>query len=251
MRLPAVVGGLALALVALGPVQIVLARVAPARRARLPKLFHRLFLRLLGVRRIVHGAPTAGGTLFVANHVSWSDIPLLGSVLGGVFVAKAEVSDWPVVGALARSHGIVFVERRRARDAHGQAAEIAAWLDRSEGVILFPEGTTSDGEALLPFKTSLFAAAGEADMIVQPVSLAYTRLGGQPVSAEQRKAIAWIGDDPIGEHAMGLLALPRLTAELIFHPPVRRSDFPDRKSLARHCEEVIAAGLASFNRRDG
>lgn len=248
MRLPAVVGGLALALGSLGPVQIAVARMAPARRARLPRLFHRLFLRLLGIRRIVHGRPARGGVLYVANHVSWSDIPLLGSVLGGVFVAKAEVSEWPVVGTLARSHGIVFVERRRAREAHGQAAEIAVWLERGEAVILFPEGTTGTGETLLPFKTALFAAAGDPEMVVQPVSLAYTQAGGRPISAAQRQAVAWIGDDPVGEHAMRLLALPRLTAELIFHPPVRRSDFADRKALARRCEEVIAAGLAHLNR---
>lgn len=250
LRLAGVVIGLLLVAAVLAPLQLIVMVWAPRRRAVLPRLFHRAFLRLIRVRRTVHGAPAGAGVLYVSNHVSWTDIPLLGAVLGGVFVAKSEVASWPLVGALARLHGIIFVNRERARLAQDQAAAVADRLRDGEGVILFPEGTTSDGETLLPFKTSLFAAAqaeGE-DIIIQPVSLAYTRVGGRALTAEDRQAVAWIGDDALVPHAARMLARPTLTAELVFHPPIHSKDFADRKALAGHCRAAIEAGLAALNR---
>ncbi len=249
LRLAAVLAGLALLAALLVPMQLLLIGLGRGNRAVLPKLFHRGFLFLIGVRRRVHGRPASGGVLYVSNHVSWSDIPLLGAELGAAFVAKSEVASWPIVGVLARAHGIIFVNRERTRLAQDQAASIAAWLHRGEGVILFPEGTTSGGETLLPFKTTLFAAAdaGEGDMVIQPVSLAYTRIGGRPIDAADRQAISWVGDESLLPHALHLLGLPSVTAELIFHPPIRRGDFADRKALASHCREAIADGLAVLN----
>ena len=151
------------------------------------------------------------------------------------------------MGPLARLHGILFVDRDRTSSAGGQAAQIADELKRGHAIILFPEGTTSDGEGVLPFKSSLFSAADAVDdAVIQPVTLAYTHAGRQPITPQQRRDIAWIGDDLLVPQMLKMLKLGRVTAEVIFHPPVRRSDFPDRKALARHCHQVVAEGLAQL-----
>lgn len=230
------------------PIQLLVVAVAPSRRSIMPRLFHRSFLWNARIRKVVHGEPAKGRVVFVANHMSWSDIPLLGSLIGGVFVAKAEVGRWPVVGPLARLHGILFVEREQTRSAGGQAAEIAGELQRGNAIILFPEGTTSDGESVMPFKSSLFSAVDAIDdALIQPITLSYTRVGGRPVTPDERRAIAWLGDDLLVPQMLKMLKLGRVTAEVIFHPPVRRSDFADRKALARHCHQVVADGLARLH----
>lgn len=239
---------LALSAGAAAPVQLLVVAAAPNRRSVMPRLFHRSFLWNAGIRKVLHGEPAKGRVVFVANHMSWSDIPLLGSIIGGVFVAKAEVGRWPVVGPLARLHGILFVEREQMRSAGGQAAEIARELERGHAIILFPEGTTSDGERVLPFKSSLFSAADAIeDAVIQPVTLAYTRAGKRPITPEQRRDVAWTGDDLLVPQMLKMMRHEAITAEVIFHPPVRRSDFADRKALARHCHEVVAGGLARLH----
>jgi len=162
LRLIGVLIGLLLIVVTLAPVQMLILRIAPARRRALPFFFHRALLAMLRIRRTMHGAPAAGGVLFVSNHTSWTDIPLLGAELNGVFVAKSEVSRWPLLGALARLDGVLFVDRERIQQSGGQAAAIADRLHRGDGVILFPEGTTSDGHTMLPFKTSLWSCSRSA-----------------------------------------------------------------------------------------
>lgn len=244
LRLAGVLISLLLMVAILAPVQILVLKFAPGRGRALPRFFHRSILAMLRIRRSIEGTPAASGALYVSNHTSWTDIPLLGAELDGLFVAKSEVGSWPLLGALARLDGVLFVDRDRAQRAGGQAAAIAGQLGNGDSVILFPEGTTDDGGTMLPFKTSLFAAAGEADGIVQPVTLAYTRVGRRPTTPDERRSIAWLGDEPLLPHALRLLSMPPLTGAMIFHPPARRSDFADRKALARHCEQVIAAGLA-------
>lgn len=248
VRLGAMTAGLGATAALLAVPQLVLMRAFPQHAMALPKLFHRGFLRLAGVRRIVHGEPAQGGALFVANHVSWTDIPLLGSVLGGAFISMAEVAGWPVAGTFARLAGTLFVERERPGRARAQAGEIARHLQEGRKAILFPEGGTSTGETVLPFKTSLFAAAEGAgpDTIVQPVSLAYTRRGGRTLDPDKRAELAWVGEAPLVPHAAQMLSRGPVTAELLFHPPVRRGDFADRKVLARHCQEAVAAGVAKL-----
>lgn len=247
LRFSRLVATLAVSAGLAAPAQLLVIAAAPNRRSALPRLFHKSFLWGAGVRKVIHGEPAAGRVIFVANHMSWSDIPLLGSIIGGIFVAKAEVGRWPVVGALAKIHGILFVDREQTRSAGGQAAEIADELKRGHAIILFPEGTTSEGDQVLPFKSSLFSAADSVDdAVIQPVTLAYTQAGRRPITPEQRRDIAWTGDDLLVPQMLKMLRMGRVTAEVMFHPPVRRSDFLDRKALARHCHQVVADGLAGL-----
>lgn len=181
----------------------------------------------------------ADGTLFVANHISWADIVVLGSVLDAHFVSKAEVADWPLIGPLARRQGPVFIDRGRRRHVSGQADAIRERLAAGGSVILFPEGTTADGRDLLPFRTSLFAAADAARRI-QPIALTYAAPDGSALPLDRLAEIAWVGDEGLLPNAR---ALARAASRAIICPaaPVDPRAFPDRKTMADHVREAIRA----------
>lgn len=244
LRLIAVALGTALLALALVPLQLVVQVAAPRRRHVLPRLFHAGLRRLAGIRLTVRGQPVRGA-LLVANHISWTDIAVLGSATGGLFVAKAEVAGWPGIGLLAKLDSVIFVDRARTREAGGQADAIAARLRAGDTVVMFPEGTTSDGAELLPFKTALFAAVAGAgaDQPVQPATIRYTALAGRPIGPAEREIVGWTGDESFVEHALRLMNAGRLTAELVLHAPLCAGDYADRKALATACRERIAAGL--------
>lgn len=142
------------------PVQWVALRTSPRLAVALPLFYHRICLRILGMRVERHGEGNGRHpTLFVVNHCSYLDIAVLGSLIGGSFVAKAEVAGWPLFGWLAKLQRTVFVDRQRRAGVSGQRDEIANRLEAGDDLILFPEGTSSDGNRILPFKTALFAVA--------------------------------------------------------------------------------------------
>ena len=232
------------------PAELMLRRLPGPDKARLPWLFHRGLSRSLGIRIVCHGAPVDGrGVLFVSNHISWSDIPVLGARIKAAFVAKSEVGGWGVVGWLATLARTVYVERSRRTSTGEQRDAISERLAMGDNIILFPEGTNSDGVGVLPFKSSLFAVTDRLpDMLIQPVTVAYTRVNGMPVTRERLPDLAWVGDTELMPHAMAFMALGRVRAEIIFHPVVRAGDFVDRKALSRHCETVIADGYRTLMR---
>jgi 1-acyl-sn-glycerol-3-phosphate acyltransferase len=218
---------------------------------RIPMLWHQAVSRSLGVRSRLEGAPETGGVLYVSNHISWLDIPVLGSRIRGSFVAKAEVGGMGLVGLLADIQDTVYVERDRRHRAGKQANEIQQRLGQGDNIILFPEGTSNDGVHVLPFKSSLFSVVEGAalrDVRIQPVTLAYTRLNGLPLTRQRLLDIAWIGDMELGPHAFDLMKLGRIEARILCHAPVMRQDFADRKALARHCHAVISAGYQKLMR---
>lgn len=236
------------------PAQMAMRKIAPKARPRVPSLFHKLTCRSLGVSVRKSGPPARNrSVLFVVNHISWVDIPVLGSALLASFVAKAEVDGWGLIGYLGRLQRTIYVERERRQAVGEQAGAIAARLAEGGRVILFPEGTNSDGTRVLPFKSSLFAmleGPGTEDFLIQPVTLAYTRVNGLPVTRQLLPAIAWVGDIALGPHIAAFSRLGRVQAEILLHAPVRRADFGDRKALARHCHDVVAAGYARLMRGD-
>ncbi|MFC3714262.1 lysophospholipid acyltransferase family protein [Sphingoaurantiacus capsulatus] len=242
--------GTAAALSMLVPPQLVALKMRPDGSPRLPKLFHRLLSRALGIRTTMHGTPVRGqGVLFVVNHLSWADIPVLGSKLLGHFVAKSEVGAMGPVGWLAGLQNTIYVERDRRQATGEQRDAIATRLAAGGNVILFAEGTTGDGVGVLPFKSSLFAVAdGLDDVLIQPVTLAYTRVNGLPLRRAMLPHIAWTGDMTLGPHAFDFMRLGRVEAQVRLHPGVRAADFADRKALARHCEAAVAAGYSAAMR---
>ena len=204
----------------------------------------RVLLRGFGIKVVVHGVPMpAAGTLYVANHISWTDIPVLGLVTRAGFVAKDDVRGWPVIGRLAAEYGCVFVERERRGRVGVQAAELASHLEEERGLVLFPEGTTGLGDGVLPFRSSLFALVpgiGEGTARVQPITLRYTDGDGRAFSPEEQRRIAWIGDDELLPHALHLAGMGPIRAEVWFEAPIEAGD---RKVLARACEAAVAERL--------
>jgi 1-acyl-sn-glycerol-3-phosphate acyltransferase len=201
-----------------------------------------LACRILGLPREVQGTPMTGNGAYVANHVSWLDIFVLNASKRLFFVAKAEVAGWAGIGWLARGTGTLFFERDR-RKAAAQAREMQARLAAGHRLLFFPEGTSTDGLRVVPFRPTLFAAffAGtNPDSIhVQPVSLSYT-----PPPDEAPSFYGWWGDMSFGESLVAILALPRQgSVRVTYHPPLSVADFADRKALAAAAEAAVRSGV--------
>ncbi len=197
-------------------------------------------LAVLGLRLRARGQPMRGRGAMVANHVGWVDIFVLNALQRVYFVAKSEVAGWPGIGWLARATGTVFINRN-ARDARLQKEIFEARLRAGHHLCFFPEGTSTDGLRVLPFKPTLFAAfftAGLADILhVQPVSLVYTA----PPGADPRH-YGWWGEMAFFPHLLATAAAPGGGAvQVIFHPPVTPAQAGDRKALARACEAAVRA----------
>jgi lyso-ornithine lipid O-acyltransferase len=200
---------------------------SPAARAIERRFMTRIARRLVAQINL-RGAPLAGpGTLYIANHISWIDILVLGSVLDAEFIAKDEVKSWPVIGLLARRTGTIFIAREERHRVDEQAARIAARLKSGASLILFPEGTTGDGETILPFRSSLFAAAIHASRI-QPLALAYQPAG-----------IGWTDQEPLLANARRVTRL-RLTATIQLSTALANAG-EDRKKLAEYSRNAVIA----------
>ena len=197
-------------------------------------------LRILGIRRTVTGSPMQGRGAWVANHSSWLDVFALNAVDPIYFVAKAEVAGWPGIGWLARATGTVFIERRRTRAAEHRGV-FEARLRAGHHLVFFPEGTSTDGARLLPFKPTLFEAfftAGVEGLAIQPVALIWT-----PPAGGRAQFHGWWGGMGFAPHLLAMLAAPRGGAvELVFGPPVPVEG--DRKALASALEDGVRASLA-------
>jgi 1-acyl-sn-glycerol-3-phosphate acyltransferase len=196
----------------------------------------RLAARVLGMRVRVEGEPPRTPHLLVSNHLSYVDVVALWSAASGLFVAKSEVSGWPLVGTLGRAAGTLFIDRQRKRDILRVLVEMEAALCQGESVILFPEGTSTPGDAVLPFKSSLFEASVRAGVPVGCASVAYrTPAGDRPAHL----AVCWWGDMTFGDHAWDLLGLPRFEAVVRFAPDALGGS--DRKRLARRAHAEVTA----------
>jgi 1-acyl-sn-glycerol-3-phosphate acyltransferase len=233
------------------PVQAVFVLSGSRLARRLPVVYHGACCRILGITRRIEGEiSSARPTLFVANHASYLDITMLSASIETSFIAKREVARWPLFGWLARLQRTVFVDRRVSRVA-SERDDVARRLTQGDNLVLFAEGTSSDGVFIRPFKSSLFAVAEREfagrQLVVQPVTLAYTRLDGMPIGRAWRPLFAWYGDMDMLPHMFRLLGLGRIEARLIFHPPVMLAAFASRKSLAEHCERTIRSGLTAAN----
>jgi lyso-ornithine lipid O-acyltransferase len=217
----------------------------PARRT-FPHRYHRMVAHLFSIRVRVVGTPPKGATLLLANHSSWLDIVTFSAVAPLSFIAKSEVNDWPFFGTLARLQRTVFVTRAR-RSETGQARDaIAERLKEGDVLVLFPEGTSSDGNNVLPFKSALLGAADSAladggRVPVQPVSSAYVAREGIPMGRENRPLYAWYGDMELVPHLWEALKAGPLDVVMKFHEPLPAMD---RKELARQAWNLVRKGQA-------
>ena len=232
----------------LGLVQLVLMVLRLPAAQWFPMNWLRLCCHVTGIELRRYGAPEARGpVLYVANHASYLDVPVLGSLLEASFVSKAEVADWPLIGWISRLQRPVFIDRQVA----SAGAHVAALHDRlaaGDSLILFPEGTSNDGNRMLPFKSTLFrAAAAQCDgqsVRVQPVTIAYSRFDGSPMGRNLRPFFAWYGDMTMGGHLWTCLGMGRPGVDVVFHPSVTLDAFASHAELAQYCHGVIARTLS-------
>ena len=212
--------------------------------------------RLIGIKVRVIGtmaAPADGrAVMYVSCHSSWIDVPVLGGTLNARFVAKGDVAGWPVIGTIARLGRTVFVSRSRTSTVKELDAMRLA-LTAGDNLILFPEGTSSDGSRVLPFRSAFFAvaAASAADdagslPMIQPVSVVYDRLGGLPAGRACRPVFAWYGDMDIASHFWRLAQYTGLRATVLLHAPLDPAGFGDRKVLAQAVWQIVADGASAL-----
>lgn len=234
------------------PLQWLLMRFTRGRASFvLPRLWFGCLRRVMGIRVEVVGTPRdAGGTVFVGNHISHFDIVLLGSLLRARFIAKDDMERWPgmrVIGALAQT---LFISRRR-RDAANVAANIAAQMRPEHNLVLFAEGTTSSGERVAPFKSSLFSLFLGSPMVerawtLQPFTLDLRSVDGVALAAGgDRDGYAFHGGMAAGAHVKRFLRSSGAVVRVVFHPPMAIAIHSDRKALSAQVHAVVASGLCA------
>lgn len=217
-------------------------------RETFPMWYHRQVCRIAGLKVERRGRQSREKpTLYVVNHVSYLDIEVIGSLVRGSFVAKAEIKSWPLFGILARLQRSVFVERRAPKTA-ATRDEMSQRLEEGTNLMLFAEGTSGDGNRVLPFKSALFSVAERRPhgkpLTVQAVSIAYAKLDGLPMGRYLRPYFAWYGDMDLFSHIWGAFGIGRASVIVEFHKPVTFEQFGSRKAMAEFCQAQVQRGVA-------
>lgn len=226
------------------PVQRALIALSPKGARHFPHVYHRAVTRWLDIRLNIIGEPVRDRPcLIAANHVSWMDITVLSALTPLSFIAKKEVNNWAGFGTLARLQRTVFIDRDRRQSTGASRDEMQERLKSGETLVLFAEGTSSDGSHVLPFKSAYFAAAEIPDVVVQPVTLAYRGHWGAPMTRRRRPYYAWYGDMEMGPHLWQALALGPIEVDVICHKPLTLAEAGNRKALAKKAEEAVRQGL--------
>jgi 1-acyl-sn-glycerol-3-phosphate acyltransferase len=254
LRVALVAAAVAAITIPLMPLQWLSLRLRLPTRRAIPVAYHRAMCALLGVRvRVAGERLRRHPLLIVANHASWLDICVLTALAPVVFVAKREVASMPLFGLLARLQRSVFVDRERRLLTTATNAEIAARLAEGDPVVLFAEGTSSDGNRVLPFRSSLIGAAhavlanvaaadcGNKDAVVwiQPVSIAYVGLDGLPLGRPHRPCVAWYGGLDLLPHLAEVMRRGAVDVAVSWGEPVACAATTDRKALARSLEATV------------
>ncbi len=192
------------------------------------------FVAISGMEIEVIGVPPTPPFFLVTNHLSYVDIALLRAVVKGVFVAKREVEDWPIAGRIVRDMGVIFIDRKNRRDIPRAGAEVIRRLDAGEGVIVFPEGTSTKGEEILPFNSSFLEFAAKTDLPVSYASISYRTPDGEPPASTM---VCWWEDISFMAHLFRLFQVRRFTAMLDFGDESIVN--PDRKQLAAELRQRV------------
>ncbi|MGE3770708.1 MAG: lysophospholipid acyltransferase family protein [Bdellovibrionales bacterium] len=234
------------------PVHLISLRCKEDTRTAIVRGLFKVLCFCLGFKVKTIGQPSnASPCIYVCNHLSYLDIPIVGSTLKASFVSRGDVAGWPVFGYFGKLQRTIFISRKpeKAREA---AVAIRERIEAGDRMLFFPEGTSGDGQRLLPIKSSLFDVARpivradgtEQQVIVQPISLIVTEMGNLPIGRHNRPLYSWYGDMEFVPHFMQALQMSSFTLEVQYHDPVTMAQFGSRKELAAHCERVMAEGLS-------
>jgi len=214
----------------------------------IPHLYHRILCALIGIRISEVGRRSiAAPALILSNHVSWLDICVITALAPVVFVAKSEVAEWPVFGWLAKLQRTIFINRQARHQTGAATREIAGRLLGGDAVVLFAEGTSSDGIRVLPFRSSLVGAVHHAlgntthhtHITVQPMSLAYVGFGGVPMGRGLRERVAWYGDADLIPHLLHVLSSGAVDVTVSWGEATAYDMSADRKAIARAAEKSV------------
>ena len=210
-------------------------------------IFYRLLFvgatKIFGIQVNISGIAKKKKVLFVSNHISYLDILVLGSSVDAIFIAKSEIKGWPIINKLCSIGKTIFVERTEIRSVKSQMKVIEENMVKGFNVILFPEGTSSDGSKVLNFKSSLFGLIDFKNLRnydIQPVSISYSKLDGLPLDKFFRPFLAWFGGMDLISHAWKFLGLGLSEVNVHFHNSKKFSDFLDRKHACNFCYEIIS-----------
>ena len=207
---------------------------------KIVQTFHKLVLWLVNINVEVIGERNLNNlpTLYVSNHLSYLDIPVLGSIINGRFIAKNDISNWPIIGFLSRVGNTIFINRN-LRFLKNNKSIIYDYISKGNNVILFPEGTTSDGIRVLSFKSSLLTSLEKKNILIQPIVIKYKSINGMPLNRWLKPIIAWYGDMDLKPHLINILKLFSIKTKIIFLPPLNGKHYRNRKDMTYTLHRAI------------
>ena len=206
-------------------------------------IFLKAYFTFFGIKVKFSGKIQEKNVLFISNHVSYLDIFILGSITKGLFVAKSEIKSWPLINKIAALGRTIFIDRSKSFSIKNQINVLSDFFEKSQNIILFPEGTSSDGSKVLPFKSSLFSLVelrkfGDYD--IQPISISYSKIDGMPVEKKFRPFFAWFGNMDLVSHAWKFLGLGLSEVNIKFHKSLKFRSFKNRKEASKICHSIIS-----------
>ena len=230
------------------PIQIFCNIIGFKLKKLYPLLFYRMIKIVTGININFNSKKynkKNRGVLYIANHVSWFDIICLGTLLNARFIAKKEVSKMGIFGFLAKLSNTFFIDNENKNRIIEYNHLIQKKLQEGENFIIFPEGTTTDGNGIIDFKSSMLECAFDDrnQINIQPISICYSKLNNIPMGIYLRRNIAWVGDTSMVAAMANFLRSGRITVDIIFHEIMNINNFENRKDLAQYCEKQIITGL--------
>jgi lyso-ornithine lipid O-acyltransferase len=219
--------------------------------AHMTRRFVAVLRAIIGIKITVQGdldILDLQGALITANHLGYLDGFVLGSLFPVIFVTKGEVRRWPIIGLWTALCGCVYIDRQRKGKITRAVEEIVERLNQKASILIFPEGTSTNGEHLMPFQTAPFAAPLRAHAPVVPLTITYRRIDGAPVSPANRDKVYWYGDMAFMPHFWGVMALKKIEVAIQLHTPIDTAQYKNnslsRRQLCQACHNAIASGLA-------
>lgn len=197
-----------------------------------------LVIRSLGIQPQITGLPTEQSALWVANHISWADIPVIGALAPVSFLSKAEIKSWPIIGWLANQTGTLFIERGNPESSNKAMSLIRRHIENMHSILIFPEGTTTEGRSVKKFYPRLFAPAMDGNLIIQPVALRYERENG-----ERHDKIPFVEQQPFFSNLWSIMGEKRIVARVSFLPTLRAADFKERRGVAKRAHGLVAEAV--------